>query len=145
MDVNESAKNFNVEIYYEYSVHIERTAKEPRPGSCCASTGSAYSMMSHQCCRPTKVKRLVQKYEFHGKDNKTQPVEREYCGIHDPKRLSEKRAKFKVIQDTKAVRHKEARVAFEQACVVAIEQIAAGHNDAMTLAREVMKGKPEHE
>jgi hypothetical protein len=106
------------------------------PGSCVASVRSEDTYFSHQCSRKAKVEREV---IYHGK-----PVRFSYCAIHDPaavkKRQDARLAKWRAKWDAarQAAKDREAAANLREAALEGLKAIANGHNDPMTLAREIL-------
>lgn len=109
---------------------------KPRPGQCRASViGDGYR--GHQCANKAKVTRTV--------EVSSDVVEEvEYCGIHDPVKVEEKRkareAKWRAAWKAQAEARAQAERSrqFREACIKAIKSIAAGHNDPRALAAETL-------
>lgn len=114
------------------------TNKEGNPAHCRASVmsreGGSYSWIhSYQCTRKPIVCRMVDGKEYG------------FCKQHDPEAVNE-RNKARTEQwrrdaecrDLEHKRQNQEREAMK-ACKLAIEQIAAGHNDPRMLATETLR------
>lgn len=100
------------------------------PKFCCASVvpkGDNYGWLhQYQCTKkPT---------HWHGSLG--------YCGTHDPVAVNKRRdaANARYEAEVRARQAESKRRALKDACLDAVKQIAAGHNDPMTLCREVLAG-----
>lgn len=114
--------------------HVTHFTNKPHdPKRCCASVPDGGRHVTfHQCSRKPKV--------FYGALG--------YCTSHDPVAVAEKRraqkAAWKAEWEAKAAAIADAkkRREFEAACIAAIREIAAGHNDPRSLASGVLALEP---
>lgn len=110
-------------------------------GVCNAAVHDGFGVGHHRCGRKAKVTRDVL---WHGK-----PHRLEYCGIHDPVKVAERRAKLNRIADEKyqARRAKwaaETRIkTLGPVAIDALKEIARGHNDPRTLAMDILRDHKE--
>ena len=115
---------------------------EPSPKYCAAAVhGGGRSVGMHQCCFKPKIRRLVKtngKVKAYG-----------FCSLHDPVAVQKKRIERKAKWDhewaakTALWKRQDQMEVARNACVDAIKKISAGHNDPMTLAREVLAMFPD--
>lgn len=109
--------------------YTPRYGGERRMDQCCA--GIFNNFHASQCINPIKVS-----YGDLG-----------YCGVHDPVKTKAKReardAKYRAKRDAvfASIDRQNRRNAFVRECERAVREIAAGHNDAQGLARQVLEGE----
>lgn len=86
----------------------------------------------HQCTRKPKVFRCIDGIEYG------------FCGIHDPdavaKKDNAKREQWRLesLERERKENLRKQNVVAMEACKAAIQKIADGHNDPMTLAKETL-------
>lgn len=140
-------------IYEQGHVHIGRPGSSgPSPKYCChAVHEGGHGVGFYQCNNGPKYFRLVARIDWRTGEATTEPVERGYCGTHDPvrvaerkKKRNEKNAAEEVIRKAKQDKRR-TREEFVAACIEAVRKIGAGHNDPRTLALEVLQKEPENE
>jgi len=102
--------------------------------SCCKIVfGAGHGLLGAKCSRPVKI-------SSGGKF---------YCSIHSPEYLAKKErekqdALAKEIEMKNAAYERLAAIReFKNSCVRAIREIAAGHNDAQSLAQFVLESEPK--
>jgi len=72
-----------------------------------------------------------------------------YCTVHDPARVKARtderhEALYQKAKERSRIMMLEAeRQAFGRNCIAAIREIAAGHNDAQSIARSVLESEPK--
>lgn len=108
----------------------------PSPEFCCASVhNGGRSVSFHQCTRKPK--------NWYGTLG--------YCDTHDPNKFRERRDKKQAEWQAKwnysnRLHEFESRQRkFKDACVQAVRQIAAGHNDPRSLCSELLAQEPKME
>ena len=100
---------------------------------CCKLLYGGHSYRGRNCSKPVRV-------EIKGKF---------YCAIHDPVFIKAKddeaEAKFRQKMDMqkRAAKETRDRAEFSKFCISAIREIAAGHNDAQSLAQSVLESEPK--
>lgn len=122
-------------------VYRSRIYNEPHdPKQCCASVSETNGWGHYQCLKKPSIWRDVL---HNGK-----PVNLGYCGTHDPVKVAARAAKRNA-EDRQRRAEEQARWAMElrnrklgEAAIVALEQIAAGHNDPRQLAHETLERFP---
>lgn len=100
---------------------------------CCKLLYGGHSYRGRNCSKPVRVDR---KGKF-------------YCAIHDPVFIEEKQATADaVFRQRMDAQNRSLRAAmdaaeFSKMCIAAIREIAAGHNDAQSLAQSVLESEPK--
>jgi hypothetical protein len=100
---------------------------------CCAAVRNGYGVGFHQCWNKWNVYRAGHRF----------------CSTHDPVAVKAKRDarssawEAKYAETTRLAKLQSDRTIFANACIKAVREIAAGHNDPRALAVEILKTDPD--
>jgi hypothetical protein len=105
----------------------------PDPKRCCAAVHNDYGIGFHQCSNKWKVDRAGHRF----------------CSTHDPVTVKAKQDarsavwEAKYAESSRLAKLQSDRNIFANACIKAVREIAASHNDPRALAVEILKTDPD--